>query len=156
VVDYSLGAVHERPDPADEVPRNVVLVAPAIGESVVVVNRGLPEGSVFLAGEYDEGTDYTLAYGSSSVSLTNLAITPGTPLDVVYYAEPTGSPGGLVGVLNDLEDVIVTNPRVGQALYFDGTYWRNAYEDGAMFAAVVAGEDFVVTSGDDDVIVGEG
>lgn len=74
------------------------LVAPAIGAEVLIVARGLEAGSVILAGTYVEGTDYTITYASAATYLHNLAITPGTALDVIYIHPPDadGDGGGTV------------------------------------------------------------
>jgi hypothetical protein len=115
--DLTLGTYHEKVGLED--PENVAtsvpgLTAPAIGSDVVIVNRALEEGSVVLTGDYEEGVDYEIVYGSSSTSLHNLTITPGTSLSVLYFEpdpQPDGSHthNGLVPVGGDTGEILKKN-----------------------------------------------
>lgn len=70
------------------------IIAPAIGADVLVVNAGLPAGSVLVTGSYLEGVDYTIIYGAEVTYLHNLTITPGTALSVIYLQPDEEADGG--------------------------------------------------------------
>lgn len=86
VTDYSLGSKIE--DLGVGIPTqsetSTALEAPALGADLLIVNRGLAPGSVLVTGAWIENTDYTILYEASQTSLHNIAIPPGTDLDIIY------------------------------------------------------------------------
>ena len=85
---------------------------------------------VYVNGVKLTSSEYTATNGSS-VTLVSAAFENDIVEFVSYNTLSTGSGGGGGGggptSLDDLTDVILTNPQVGELLGFDGTYWINDY-----------------------------
>ena len=86
---------------------------------------------VYVNGVKLTSSEYTATNGSS-VTLVSAAFENDIVEFVSYNTLSTGSGGGGGGgggptSLDDLTDVILTNPQIGELLGFDGTYWINDY-----------------------------
>jgi hypothetical protein len=100
--------------------------ATLIGHQVYSGNVSSGDGVVALRGT-DGSATWTIPGSGFYVD----PITAGTSSNVLYYDTTTkkityGAGGGGGGSLNDLTDVVISNPQTGQTLSYDGTNWVNA------------------------------